>query len=468
MGSMVVMSKTTGLKILLLLSSCCSLTLALTDTAVEVRPTTEHLKKHQSRHLMIYYPREFHSEVPALAQAAEVFLTDLAAKWSVILPNVIPVTMGTQEPDGRTWAHFEAPSWMHSDYDRNYRRIELTITRPLQYDGRIVADALKHQLVHYLLNLKQGNRLPPFLEEGLAQQYGRPPRSRDRYLAIWGCFRHDELQPFLRDEKTFESRYSFYSAAALSRLFVSWLWQEHPAGETQFLQSFLRGLPWEDALSGAGFKTIDALFPVFESSIRPSHRFYFLFLTLDFWVISLGLATLIYMVFRLTVAFRTARTPYVQVGVLALIEENLPEAGEFSGPAFAGAVETLPAAPPRRAAPAAAVPQTNPFADLDEDMDAVFSQLDNPFNEIDGELDDLFSNLNVAEQAELPEAAKAPAAGRNRRGQAPRSGQGRRDEPARSPSPSPSPSLPLLEEDAIESDLDRLFGDWAGESNPRK
>ena len=446
---MISTSKTTGANILIALSFFVCWIPAHGENGVEVRPTTAHLKKHLTDHLVIYYSREFHADVDQLAASAELFLTDLATRWSVILPDrKIPITLGTQEPQGQTWAHFEAPFWIHSHYDRNYRRIELAVTRPLKYDGEIVSDALEHHLVHYLLNLKPGNRLPAFLEEGLAQYYGRPARSRDRYLAIWGCFRQDDLQAFLWNEHTFESPYSYYSGAALSRLLVAWMWQENPAGETQFLQSFLRGLPWEDALTGAGFRNVEALFPNFELDIRPNHQIYHIFLTFDFWVIALGILSLLYMGFKLVVAFRMARTPYVQVGNLAAVEENLPPVTEFSGPAFSAPEAALSAAIPgsQSFASAEEVTGLNPFADLDEDLDAVFNQLDNPFDEIDGELDHLFEGFGGGEQT--PTNVKTVASDRVAIA-----------DQARTPAAAKT-SGPLMPEEDIDDDIDRVFGDW--------
>ncbi|MDJ0838522.1 MAG: hypothetical protein QNK37_18540 [Acidobacteriota bacterium] len=421
------------------------------------------IKVYQSERLRIIFERGFQEHIIPLADAVEAYLAEMESRWSVILPEEkIRITLGLGDAATIGHAHLPGgPSWLSAGYDREYRRIEIGIERLGDYRQEPVLRELRHQLVHYLLNLKRQYHLPLFLEEGLADYYAGT-KGADRFGVILAFARNESLIPWLAEESEITSRSQRRTYAAVGRLFVTWLWDQKPGSELKFLQTYLRGNTQSYAFKAADLPPMTELVTAFEAEVRPKNKLYHLFLTRDFWIILVGLIILIYMLRRVIRAWQVSRMEFKTIGPMV----ELPDPALFTGPAFEPTmpeeepdpalreapeppVET-PTVPPRpHAEPTWAVepamPGSNPFAELeDSDMDHIFANLDtplpntpaagqtgpedapNPFADIDDELEDVFSQMAPVESAV-----------RN-----------------------PMDHAPEKEADENEDEVDRIFGGW--------
>ena len=349
--------------------------------AAEVSSVSEResaLRELKTKRLRLFFIGDFKQEAPRLAQLADDFLSGLEKEWAVILPTErIEVSLSKFRPSDPEFSRLKGPSWLFSAYDPQRRRIELRVTAPQEFEMRYVFQALTYHLVNGLLRQADANNpLPAFLREGLAQHYGRPVRTRDRALAIWGLNQTEDLPGYLMDDRHFEQESSFYYAAALSRGFITWLDELDPRGETLFLQKFLSGKPWRAAFAEAGMPEPEMLLVRFEARARQAYRLRNLVWTLDFWLITLGALALIGMAVKLVMALRLAMITFVPQEALAPVAAPI-DADLFTGPVFEGLRQgtglTPDAAEP--AAPAARPDESFDSADLDEDLDQAFADM---------------------------------------------------------------------------------------------
>ncbi len=322
---MLISSKCQGLLLCLL-----SLPLAAQTVASQVGQ----MRIYQSKHLEIFFTGGFKKETPILAAEAEAFLSELERTWSVQLPDLkIPITLGKAGSDKRLSNHLELPQWLQAGYNKKRRQIEVNILREPGEDIAWVSDGLHHGLVHYLLNLSNEASLPPVWEEGLARYFGRPGKSRDRFLAIWTFYRQKDLKTYLATEESYTNPSAVLYSSAVARLFVSWTFKTYPNARIPIIQAALQGHDINETLITLGLPTQANLLQAFEANTRGDYRLYKIAFTLDFWLIFLGSLTLVFMCVKIFQAWRTCRMPHLEI-------ESLPDSRKivgahlFKGPAL--------------------------------------------------------------------------------------------------------------------------------------
>jgi len=333
------------------------------------RETT--LKRMESRYTALFYAADFKGEAPALLAAADEFLAGLEREWAVILrKQKIQISLSKFRPSDPSFSRLRGPSWLFSGYDPQRSRIELRVTEPQRFDMRYVSQALHYHLVHYVLRFHADAPLPAFLREGLAQHYGRPVRTRDQLLVIWGLNRVDYLAPYLLDDRHFEQEADFFYAAALSRAFITWLDARAPLGETLFIQKYLRGKPWRAAIVEAGLPEPETLLAQFELEARQTYRLGSMVQTLDFWLILLSGLALLAMAFKVVAALRAALAEFTPLEGAAPAAVGI-EPELFQGPVFG---RTNQPGPPRKPEPAI-TGKAATSGKWDEDLDMAFDSM---------------------------------------------------------------------------------------------
>jgi len=334
--------------------------------------------------------------VPALAEDAESFIARLEQRWAVILPDDrVRIVLAVGNPEDVGAAHLPGAPWLGAGYDEAYQRIEIRVDGLVDYEHAAVARELRHQLVHALTQSERGNRLPGFVEEGMASYYAGLTGGNDRYVTILALLFHEDLAAWLEESaQGTHGRSGLRILSAVGRQYVEWLWDRRPGAEQLFMQSFLQGKSYRSSLIVAGLPPAETLMYDFEAQIRPRNRWYHLPRTPDFWVILLGGGFLIYFVFRIVRAIQVARTPFVEIAVAETA--SVPAEQLFTGPAFQAPRESPePDVPDAPDEPVEA--EENPFARIDDDLDSVFGDLgtkrdpQNVFEDVDDELEDAFS-----------------------------------------------------------------------------
>lgn len=396
-------------------------------------PKSAGLKLYRSKHLHIYFTVELQSHVQGLAEQADLFLDQIEKKWSIILPkdkiNVSLARHGFYKP---AWPHFRGPLWLQSRFDPLHQRIDIRVTRPRKFELKPTAAALKHQLVHYLLNWRPYDRMPTYLEEGLARYYGNPAARGDHFLVILGLWRTKNLKAYLTRQETFAKRKEFDYGAALSGEFIAWLWQKNPKGERRFLQSILSGNSVNQAFAVAGVHNVDNLLSEFEPEVRNGNRLHGILFTRDLWLILLGSTALIAMGVKLARAFLSSRRPFSVVETpVSPVEPSL-----FRGPAFGGGAaqpvsRPRPIPPPRALARAPRRVATKNQGSLEESLDQAF--------------DGLLTATNARPNDSDGKPCPAPPANAS---------------PTTKETIEADPFNGLGED--MEDDLNRIFGDWDG------
>ena len=419
-------------------------------TAQDVAPRTPNIKTYRSPHLNIYYVRGFHRHVEELAEGAEAYLADLSQKWSIILPKKpIDISLGETTPGTVLFSHSAGPTWLSGNYDTRYRRIDIRVATYTRFQSEIVLRELEHQLIHYLLNLHRDDVIPPFLEEGLAQYYRGPKMGKDRFWAIWGFFKAESLPAFLKDSESFAPGEDFLRAAAVSRRLAQWMFRERPQAEQVMLQQLLRGLTWQKSMGRGGFSRVDDTLSRFEMEIRPKYKPYMVLLTVDLWLISLGLVFLVKVGLALRRAYVSAKMSYTElVPIGVAVPDSLDTSELFQGPAFQRPVPE-PSAEEPVAAPEERVPAMTP-----QDTGDGF------FQSIDGDLDQVFEHFGKGESPDSPSSeqgkVKPPVELVSEE-----TGSGPRGNAYLGEKPEPVPAEKKKESNnQIEEDIDRLFGDW--------
>lgn len=292
------------------------------------------MRIYRTQHLEIFFTGGFKEETPIVAQRAEAFLAKLEKDWSIQLPEKrIPITLGKAGTNKRIVNHFEQPEWLNSRYNPDRRHIEINILKKPETRLDLVSDALHHQIIHYLLNLYSEFKLPEIWEEGLARYFGRPGKSRDRFLAIWAFYRHKDLKVFLNEPNSFSKKETVLYSSAISRLFVSWAFETHPQARIPIIQAALQGSHFDEALTAMKLPVHSVLLQQFSEQVPPNFQFYKIAFTGDFWVILLGGLMLVWMTVRVTIAYRTCRMPHLELSealaVRPVVAEHL-----FTGPAL--------------------------------------------------------------------------------------------------------------------------------------
>lgn len=288
------------------------------------------LKKFDSEHLRIFHTGEYQESARLLAKDGDAFLKRIEKEWGIVLPDQMFTVSLIRVHPATSWVNHDFdPPWLYSSYDPISKRIELR-ANPAKFQFHPVLKALKHQLIHALLNIESAQPLPPFLEEGIARHYAGSRGSRQVYWAILGFQRAKEIEPFLKNPFTYQIDLDFQYAGAMGYLFVSWLWQRQPGSEKNFLQQHLRGNDVDGALAAAGLPGLGILLPLFEAEIRPQYGLKRILKTYDFWLLFLSIVAIIAILFKVISAVRMARMGFEEI---VPAPESVP-AELFQGPAF--------------------------------------------------------------------------------------------------------------------------------------
>ena len=113
----------------------------------------------------------------ALAKA-EAYRREIANEWlgEELPPGIgaamINIELSDSDESGLTWAR-------DTDSARKYHRVWLTATRQQALGG-----VLKHELAHVVLATWFPQRLPPWIDEGIASRYDDPGRSEIRRRTV--------------------------------------------------------------------------------------------------------------------------------------------------------------------------------------------------------------------------------------------------------------------------------------------
>lgn len=288
------------------------------------------LKIYETQHLRVFHTAEYLKPVRVLGQHGETFLAQLERDWGIVLPKTpFSVSLIRVKPR-RLWIdHDFDPPWLASTYNRQNSRIELR-AKPSGFELAPAIKALKHHLVHALLNLEQAQPLPTFLEEGLARYYAGSRGSRQVYWTILGFQRADHLPPFLENPFTYQIELDYQYAGAIGFHLIPWMWAKQPHAEKAFLQGHLRGASLQQALGDAGLPPMDKLLVAFDSEMRPTFGLGRLLKTFDFWLLIFAVSAVIAILFKLIAAFRHARMDFLEVAA----QPELVPSELFQGPVF--------------------------------------------------------------------------------------------------------------------------------------
>lgn len=352
--------------LLLLFSGCLNPVIAQRKAKEPQRaPRQVNFKRLETQHLQIYFTPEFQAHATDLATEGERFLGEIAGRWAVILPeDKIEVSIGRNVKGAKAYNHLEAPRWLKIGYDDKYARVEIRVDKPKKFNLKVAGAMYRHALVHALLNLPKIEKMPRFLEEGLARHYSGDSKSRTRVMAVIGFSRFESIAPFFED-KTWkhDEDETFIYAGAVAGLFVAHLWEGKPESEIKFVQSILQGKTWRAAVGSSGLGEWETRVAVFDVHERAEYKWYTVAYTFDFWLILLSITLLIWMVLRVRGAWNVARMSYVDV-IIAPEEEVTEE--ELVGPAFGAEepvladVAPLEPEPPRPSPPNLSSPQAPP------------------------------------------------------------------------------------------------------------
>ena len=295
--------------------------------------TVTDLKMIQSKHLSIYTTGEFKNSAPILIEAGEAFLKNIEARWAIKLPDErFSVTLARNDRIVYPHNHIQGPEWLAATYNRKNKRVELMLRSEYsKEDLTEVVDSMNHLLLHRLLDMHSENKLPLFLEEGIAQYYGSEGFENDMSLVIWGFNRHPSLEHFLLREQSFQDRFEFFYAAAISKRFVSWLWDSNPGAEVPFIQKHLSNRPLDLIYEDFSWDSDQKLVQSFHQVTADRYTWFYFVTTYDFWLIVVSLIAWSWFMYHVVKAFLTARMGFVEE------EESfgeVPDAVAFKGPAF--------------------------------------------------------------------------------------------------------------------------------------
>ena len=288
------------------------------------------LKILETQHLRIFYTGEFLDSAKVIGARGDGFLKELERRWGIVLPETrIDVTMIRVLPEGPWIDHDFDPPWLAANYSKTPNWVEIR-ARTADYRDGPAFMALKHHLVHALLNRGLTQPLPMFLEEGLARYYAGSRGSRQVYLAVLAFQRTGKLKPFVDNPYTYQIDQDFQYAGALGYQWVNWLWDKYPQAEKELIQAHLEGMSFDDALSAAGLPSYGKLLDAFDREMRPRFGLARLLKTYDFWLLAISLLAIIAVVFKVIAAVYHARSDFVEV---VPKPETLSES-LFQGPAF--------------------------------------------------------------------------------------------------------------------------------------
>lgn len=375
------------------------------------------LKIFEAPHLRFFHTGEYLDVVRELAQSGEAFLTDMEKQWGIILPKTpFTVSVIRVKPQDSFLAHEFDPPWLFSRYDPESKRIELR-ANPKKMEIEPMVAALKHHLVHAILQLEQSQPLPGYLEEGLARRYAGSKGSRQVYWAILGFQRAEPIRPFLENPFTYQIDTDFQCAGALGYQFVTWLWEQHPQAEKPFLQGHLGGRSLDNALQAAGLDFEKDLIARFEETNRPKFGLGRLLKTYDFWLLFLSVVVLIAVAFKVIAAFRISRMEFIE---LTEAPKQVPKE-LFAGPAFepqskqhpasdavAFSVPDLPTPPKRKpveidlgaSGDDSFLPKMQPMITSENTIKESGFLLDtDEFGSLDDQLDAVFDQINLTENS---------------------------------------------------------------------
>ena len=305
-----------------------------TPLAIAQSPTSQvsRLKIYQTQHLRIYFAPMFRNEVKLIAQNAETFLADLETRWSVKLPEKrLNVSLSKGNPE-KTRDHINLPEWLSSRYLRNINRVDLIVADMKDFESSKVLAALRHHLIHHLLTLSEDNRLPPYLEEGFARYYAEQS-GVDMFTASWAFHEYIPAAVALNSPDFFNENETFVYRSELAFAFAEWLWREHPESELRFIQFFLSGESYEEALRRSNLEPSSYLLTEFDQKARIQYDLSNILKTSDFWLMVSGVLALLFFLFSIVRAIRISLIPFSEIEHEEDQESEAPEE-LFTGPAF--------------------------------------------------------------------------------------------------------------------------------------
>lgn len=312
--------------------------LVLAQQRSERVPHVLSLRRLESEHMVLYFTGDYREFAKPLLDEGERFLTQLAGRWSVILPKAkMEVSLGDAKGSPQL-NHLEQPPWIRSNYDRNHGRVEIRILDRSRLKLVDLLPLFRHNLVHALLSLPTIKQTPLFLQEGLARHYAGESSGHTRLLAVLAFAKYSDVAVFFQNDSWAKDDKSYRQVSAMAGIFVAYLWAHHPEGEVRFVQSLQRGIAWRQALKDSGFPNWDARLSEFNSEVRGRYRWYTLIWTYDLWLILLSTLSLIWMASRVHRAWRVSRMRYIDIPKQA--EPLDPE--ELKGPAFGQIIQPGP------------------------------------------------------------------------------------------------------------------------------
>lgn len=170
----------------------------------------------------------------------------------------------------------EAPGWSSGLYDGKIR-VPLKANGSNEIDRRVLTTTLRHELTHAIVIELAGNKVPAWLNEGLAMYYereaaDRDPRAKADRLAILKMIGGDERISVLALPASFTKMTDsgrVERAYLLSRSFVQWTAERYrPYKFRDLLASLGAGMSIDDALVKVYGKNLETLEAIWQATFR--------------------------------------------------------------------------------------------------------------------------------------------------------------------------------------------------------